>query len=183
MFGAISAFKTLSDGFQLAILLALFAGFIGLTTGVYVWYKGKINTAVIVAVTKVQLDLAKQGMKLQDRAAEATWKLQDDVLIIRKQKDAEIQNLNTKYSSLIEWVRSQPKSAGDNNGISDSPRVAETTGKDSVGVVSRQDAVNLADYAKDAETIRLEVLACYQQYDLLKTALEQFKRENSSKPK
>lgn len=178
-----SAFKTLSDGFQLAILLALFASFIGLSTGVYVWYKGKINTAVTVAVTKVQLDLAKQGMKLQDRAAEASWKLQDNVLIIRKQKDAEIQNLNTQYNTLLKWVRDQPKSTGDSSSISDSTRTAEVAGEDSLGVVSRQDAINLAEYAKDAETIRLEVQACYKQYDALKIALEQFKRQNSNKSK
>ena len=172
-------FSALKDGTQLAIIIAAFVGFVGLVSGGYFWYKGKINTAVKVAVTKVQLDLALQAMKLQDRATEATWKLEENVLTLRKKKDAELKIAITKYDTMAKWVRDLPKSTA--NPVS-SPRganPAENTGADVVGFLHRQDAGDLTKYAKDAETIRLELQACYEQYDFVKTDLDQFRKNNT----
>ena len=178
-----TAFKALTNGVQLAIILGFLAGFIGLTSGAYFWYRGKINTAVKVAVTGVQLDIAKQSMKLQERATEATWKLEENVLVLRNKKDAEIKLANTKYDSLAKWVRDQPKSSGNNNSVPGSASTTESAGRDSIGILYRQNASDLAEYAKDAETLRQELLACYSQYDLVKTDMDAFKKNNSSKSK
>ena len=177
------AFKALKDGMQLAIILGLIATFIGLTSGVYFWYRGKVNTAVKVAVTGLQLDIAKQSMKLQDRATEATWKLEENVLTLRKKKDAEIQIANAKYNTLAQWVRAQPASAGSNNSSANGASTTESAGRDSIGILYRQNASDLAEYAKDAETLRQELLACYSQYDLVKTDMDKFKKNNSSQSK
>jgi len=180
-------FGELKSGVQLAIILGGILLFSTLSTGAYFWYKSKINTAVKVAVTSLELEYAKQNLKIKDRAVEATWELEKNVLTLRKERDESIKNADTKYSNLVKWINTNrvrntdQASSGSNVSVANSTGTTEVRPEDYFGILYRQDAINLATFANEAETVRINLLACYNQYDLVRDSLIKFKQDNSKK--
>lgn len=175
-------FSGLTSSLQLAVLIGGFVLLTSLGTGAYFWYQSKIDTAVNTAVKTIELDQAKRNLKLQERATEATWKIQDDLAKLKKENDAKVKSANASYDALAGWVRSQGSlGAGSSSGNTDSTGNATTPGKDVIGFLYRQDASDLAELGKDAEVVRLELLNCYAQYDMVRNSLEIFKKENAGK--
>jgi len=172
-------FSELQAGAKLVIGIAIFTFIVGSITAVYFWHRSKVNTAVATAVDKIRLEQALQNLKLKERETEATWELDKNILTIRKAKDEQIKVASAKYNSLLEWVRRQPSSTGSPSVSADNPGVAESRPEDHLAILYRQNAVDLAEYAKDAEAVRLELLACYSSYDAVKAAQDDYKKNNA----
>ena len=178
----IPVWSEMKSGVKIAVALAIVTLIISFSISVKVWYNGKINQAVTQAYSTMQLDYAKRYIKLQDRSDEKEITLKNDIDKIRKDRDEKLKNANLQYNALSSWINSLPKqsasSAGSSGQVSSNPGDSEDGSKDVIGVIRRQDADDLAKYASDAEEIRLGLLACYAQYDSVKTTLDKFKEEN-----
>jgi len=158
------------------------AVFLGCMTGLYFWHISKVNTAVELAVQKIDLEQDMRNLKLQERAHEASVRLDETLKQVQKDKDAKIKIANASYDNLLQWVRKQGiGSTASTDGIPDSPIVGKDSRESDFGILHRQDAEALVEYSKDAESLRVEVLSCYQQYDAVKDTLDAFKKENSPK--
>ena len=175
-------FSEMKAGVKLAIVLAVITLIVSAGISAKIWHNAKINAAVKQATTSLQLDYAKEYIKLQDRSDEQEVKLKTEIDKIRKDNDEKLKVANSKYNALSSWVNSLPKqptsSTGSGSQVSNNPGDSEDGSKDVIGVVRRQDASDLAKYASDAEEVRLGLLACYAQYDSVKTTLDKFKEEN-----
>lgn len=175
-------FSEMKAGVKLAIVLAVITLIVSAGISAKIWHNAKINAAVKQATTSLQLDYAKEYIKLQDRSDEQEVKLKAEIDKIRKDNDEKLKVANSKYSALSSWVNSLPKqpssSTGSSGQVPSNPGDSEDGSKDVIGVVRRQDASDLAKYASDAEEVRLGLLACYAQYDSVKTTLDKFKEEN-----
>lgn len=178
----IPVWSEMKSGVKIAVALAIVTLIISFSISVKVWYNGKINQAVTQAYSTMQLDYAKRYIKLQDRSDEQEVKLKAEIDKIRKDNDEKLKVASSKYNALSSWVNSLPKqpssSTGSSGQVSSNPGDSEDGSKDVIGVIRRQDAGDLAKYASDAEEIRLGLLACYAQYDSVKTTLDKFKEEN-----
>ena len=178
----IPVWSEMKSGVKIAVALAIVTLIISFSISVKVWYNGKINVAVKQATTSLQLDYAKEYIKLQDRSDEEEVKLKAEIDKIRKDNDEKIKVANSKYNALSSWVNSLPKqpsgSSGSSGQVSGDPGNSEDGSKDVVGILRRQDAINLASYSSTAEEVRLNLLACYDQYNSVKLALDKFKEEN-----
>lgn len=178
----IPVWSEMKSGVKIAVALAIVTLITSFSISVKVWHNGKINVAVKQATTSLQLDYAKEYIKLQDRSDEQEVKLKAEIYKIRKDNDEKLKVANSKYNALSSWVNSLPKqpssSTGSSGQVSSNPGDSEDGSKDVIGVIRRQDASDLAKYASDAEEIRLGLLACYAQYDSVKSTLDKFKEEN-----
>jgi hypothetical protein len=83
---------------------------------------------------------------------------QSDADKIRKEKDAQIANINNQLADALVSLRSRPNRATE-----------ASNGKDGTGLsLSAEDAIFLTREAARADGLRTALEACYQQYDSIK---------------
>lgn len=178
----IPVFSELKSGIKIAVVLACITIVVSAGITAKMWYNGKIDAAVKQATISMQLDYAKEYVKLQNKSDEKEVELKAQIDQIRKEKDEKIKIANGKYNVLSAWVDSLPKQSASDSGsgsqVSSSAGDSEDGSKDIVGILRRQDAINLAEYGFAAEETRLNLLACYAQYDSVRETLEKFKADN-----
>ena len=178
----IPVWSEMKAGIKLAVVFAVITILVSAGITAKMWHNAKINAAVKQATTSMQLGYAKEYIKLQERSDEQEVKLKGQIDQIIKDKNEKLKVANSKYNALSSWVNGLPKqppsSTGSSGQVSSNPRDSEDGSKDVIGVIRRQDASDLAKYASDAEEVRLGLLACYAQYDSVKTTLDKFKEEN-----
>ena len=89
----IPVWSEMKSGVKIAVALAIVTLIISFSISVKVWYNGKINVAVKQATTSLQLDYAKEYIKLQDRSDEQEVKLKAEIDKIRKDNDENLKLL------------------------------------------------------------------------------------------
>lgn len=127
-----------------------------------------------------KIDIARQSFKLAEQATRATTNLQADIDTQRQEKNHEIARLNTRHDAALERLRQRPeRPAGDAHvpATASNGQVASgCTGAE----LYRQDGQLLVGEFVRAETIRLELKACYQQYDKARASIDAL---NEARPK
>lgn len=166
-------------------ILSLFSGWqfklvlVGaLIFGAWAWHTREVSIAVSQAEQRIELQYAREIFKLKDRANEESISLKNKILEQQKEKKRELEIANRNYESLREWLRNLPISGSSNPGNSAD---AENRAREIIGELRRRDAENLARYGFRTEELKIELLACYKQYDEVKDSLEKFKAKNTSK--
>ena len=150
-------------------------------SGAYVWHNQQIKLQVQKAVQELNLEHAKEITRLTTKASKVSLGLQQQVKEQQDDKQKQVTLLNAKYSDLLGWVRSQPGSNTGTSNLPGSTSNAEVRSEDVIGELRRRHAIDLAGYASKTETLKLEVLACYRQYDTVKQALDKYRADNTPK--
>jgi len=163
------------SGWQVKVILVL-----ALIFGAYVWHKAEVKIAVNEAVTDIEAQATKERFKLLDRANEESFKLKEQIAKTKQEKERELQIADTKYRDLLHWLRNLPSTTSD-SGSTGSTGNPEDRSEEIIGELRRSNAEALAGYAHQAEELKVNLIACYRDYDAVKAARDRFVKENKPK--
>jgi len=143
-------------------------------TFAYTWHTNKVNAAVKQATDSIKLELSQQSLKAIEHRDSVVLALNEKVKLLDLQTEKQMRTANAKYNSLLASYDSfsrlskRPEGAASSSGTdSRTTETTEATTGSNFGRLYREDAIFLADYARTTETLRLGLLACYEQYDLV----------------
>jgi hypothetical protein len=139
------------------------------------WHKYEVKLAVnnAVAVQKAEYNKLIDEVKL--KSSETESQLNKQVLNMEVKKNAEIKNLDRKYTSIVDSLRQRQErsTASNTTGNTCNPESPKgATGAE----LYREDAKFLIGFARDTEELKISLNQCYSQYDALKDSLEKFKK-------
>lgn len=151
-------------------LLAYILAFSVLIGGATFWYNKHIDSVVLKAQTEIADKYNNSLVILQKKVDLKTVELKETIKEMDDAKNIEI-NANSKhYESVILSLRERterPTSQSNNNpnaGNAEGPKGAYPA------ELFREDAEAFANFGKDAEQLRINLLSCYKQYDEVKEA-------------
>lgn len=123
-----------------------------------------------------KLEQSNQSRKLLEKVAADTADLQAQVEQTQGAKNAQIQALNNRVDALNSELRKRPQRPG-----GASVPTASADGKASTGCTGaqlyRSDAEVLTRIGRDADELRIQLKACYAQYDAARSKFETLKKE------
>lgn len=128
------------------------------------------------AVATVQADAVTKVDKLEAKATESEVTLDKKLAKDRKVYEAKKQTVNDRYARDVASVYER-------SGSSTSNSSTESTGdsKGQTGVagvqLSRQDEIDLAEFARDSEEMKLGLIQCYNDYDSTKESINNFLKD------
>ena len=166
---------SLLGGWQIKLILLL-----ALLFGAWTWHRAEVKIAVNEAITKIEAQQDKERLKLLDKANEESNKLKEQILKNKQEKDRELQAANTKYNSLVEWVRNL-QSTTITSDITGGSRDSEARSEEVISELRRRHANDLARLSYDAEEIKVHLEQCYKDYDAVKAARDKFVKDNTPK--
>jgi len=146
----------------------------------FAWHKVLVHEAVTEAVAEVELNISKENFKLKERSLNAQIELQQSFDNIQKNKDAKIKNLNARVASLTRSLQERP-SRPEPSGVPVNSRVEESSGYVAADRLYRDDAAVAIWFATRTEGLKIELQTCYNNYETVKQALENFKKNNNYK--
>lgn len=149
--------------------------------GAWLWHKSEIKIAVSAAEQRLELQYAREIFKLKDRANEESIALKNRIESQRKTTDVKLKDADARYNDLLAWLSAQSGGSTSNIGVSNNPSNAESTRGTYFGGLYTEDATALAESSRSAERLKIELLACYKQYDEVKDTLDNFRIKNASK--
>ena len=128
------------------------------------------------AVATVQADAVTKVDKLEAKATEAEVTLDKKLAKDRKVYEAKKQTVNDRYARDIAGVYERSGS-GSSNGSTES--TGDSKGQTRVAGVqlSRQDEIDLAEFARDSEEMKLGLIQCYNDYDSTKESINNFLKD------
>lgn len=145
-----------------------------------VWHNAEVAKAYErgKAVTKAEyiIQIDKLNRETDARISLIEKSMNIKVSSIQKEKDIEIVNTTNKYNSIIAGLQqrvSRKERNPDTGNSSNAESIKRCTGKE----LYREDAEFLAGESARAEEIRINLLACYKQYDAVKYSLEGISKE------
>ena len=144
------------------------------------YHKVLVNKAITEAVAEVELNISKENFKLKERSLNAQIELQQSFDNIQKDKDAKIKNLNARVASLTRSLQERPIRP-ESSGVPDNSGVEESTGYVAADRLYRDDAAVAIWFATRTEGLKIELQTCYNNYETVKQALENFKKNNNYK--
>lgn len=104
--------------------------------------------------------------KAQEEARNKERQIQAEADKLRKEKDAEIKNLNARSLALANSLRERPTRPTEGSQVSSTTGAGATscTGKE----LYREDGAVLIGIAREADELRIALKQCYQQYSAAK---------------
>lgn len=160
------------SGWQVKVILVL-----ALLFGAYVWHRSEVKIAVNEAVTAIEAQASRERFKLLDRANKESFKLKEQIAKNKQEKERELQIADTKYKSLVAWVWNLPSTTSSSNSAGSTGN-SEDRSEEIIGELRRSNAEALAGYAYQTEELKVNLLACYRDYDAVKAARDKFIKEN-----
>ena len=162
----------------------IYASFIkfGLITalvgGLYGAHIYKVHEAVKDAVQVVELGhkdeilAEKEVLFIKKRAAEK--ELEKDFNKRQGEYNAKINNLNTTVDGLLASMQSRPTRPISTSSDNTVTRTETSTTGAYPSQLYREDAASFINFARDAEEVRLGLLQCYNDFDVVKKSIELF---------
>ena len=143
---------------------------------VYDWHTSAIAEAVTSTKNTILVEQQKQTIKLLDRQQGVNIALQQTINERNKQHAKDVADLNDKYYAAITGLRNRPsRTLGTDKSISyTSTRDGKATTGCYPSQLYREDAGMAIDFSKDAEQVRLALLKCYDDYDIVKKKIDDF---------
>ena len=106
--------------------------------------------------------------KAQEEARKKEQELQTNADQLRREKDAEIRNLNARATALTNSLQQRPSSSTQASTVSGSTSTRSGVSGCSGKELFREDAESLVQIATEADTLRLALKQCYSQYEALR---------------
>ena len=162
--------------------------------GLYFWHMQDVTTKVeqarINEHNTLSIQYSKQAIKLQDSAYLAQVQLEQRTKRIIDDKNKQLYGVNTKYVDLLSWLSAQSngnprKQTSVSNSTSDSESTTGTNGQgllqENANNTTRPDEplIELIEFAKQTEELKVYLLSCYQQYDQVLEEQQRFRVDNT----
>lgn len=152
----------------------------------YSWHTVRVHNAVEIAKVELTIKLQKdqdkavRELEIESDSTQKELKAKFDTQL--KEKDAKYKTLNSKYSTLANSLSNRPdRDSSSKYGLSLPTGNAESTEFVDGSGLYRVDAQLLARYALRTEGLKVELQACYKQYNTARKVLDDFK-ESHQKP-
>lgn len=153
---------------RIVIVLSLIFGLFALHT----WQVNKeVNKAVAIQTLKYN----KQIEELTLKSLKVECSIKDNVSKITGEKDAKIKDITLKYNAAVNSLRDYSTASTTSNSSSNTCNAESTTGVIDKGLFERHAQVSLG-IARDAEELKAQLMACYQQYDTVKEQLDVYRK-------
>ena len=134
------------------------------------WRNNSVNIAVLAERERLVMQYDKKVTEQIVLAMESQAKLQVSFDKSIKEKNAKITSANRKYNALVNSVQDRPSRPSSPTAVVNSCNTEGGSGVTGKGLY-RDDASFLIGEAARAETIRLELISCYNLYDQVKDGL------------
>ena len=152
-----------------------------LLASLYGTYKYKVHEAVTKAEHvnelrhKDEILAANEVLFTKKRAAEKG--LDKDFTKRQGEYNEKIKNLTLARDNLFTSLQSRPTRTISNSSDGASPRTETSTAGATGQELFKSDAEFLAGFATDTETLKLGLLQCYSDYNVVKEAVESFSKK------
>lgn len=166
---------SLLGGWQIKLILLL-----ALLFGAWTWHRAEVKIAVKEAVAKIEVQQNKENFRLKERSLNTQIELQAKADKIEKDKNNEISNLKSRVRTLTDSLSNRPNRP-EPSGIPNNTGDEESTGYMAADRLYRDDAAVAIWFATRTEGLKIELQACYKQYDEVKETLDKFKKDNTPK--
>lgn len=147
---------------------------LGLIFGLFALHTWQVNKEVDKAVTTQTLKYNKQIEELTSKSLKVECNIKDGVSKIIGEKDAKIKDTTLKYNAAVNSLLNYSTNSKTDTS-SNSCNAESTTGTIDKGLFDRHAQVSLG-IARDAEELKTQLIACYQQYDSIKEQLDIYRR-------
>lgn len=114
--------------------------------------------------------IAQQSLKLSEQATRDTATLQANADKTTGAKNVQIARLNTDLHGALERLRERPERDSAAR-VPGDPSIGETTRGCTGAQLYRSDSEILARIGRDADELRINLKACYEQYDAAREAI------------
>lgn len=151
---------------------------VGMFLGLAFWHKKQVSQLVTDTQVAMANEYNQRLITLQNKADFATLTLQEQLKEYENAKKIEIGNINERHARLLASVSNRANRPASNSGGPPVPNNPESpTGATGAGLY-KDDAGFLIGYSADAERLKVELNACYFQYDTVKKAYDDFVSTN-----
>lgn len=153
------------------IFAACILGLFGLIFGTHkvILYKA-VNKAVAETKANMQAEYTKKLLEASELAREREQVMIASADRLRKEKDAQISNLNGRLGTALDGVRQRPQRVSCTSSQG-SPTTCSFTGATGANL-SREDAGFLVREAARADSLRTALDQCYKQYDSIRSTIK-----------
>lgn len=173
LFVSASSFKV--EAFILIVIVSVFLS----------WHFISLNKAVertrYETTTKIETIYKERIRVLKVDSDKTEKELRDTIASQQKEKDEQRKLADTKYRALLASVRNRPERPSSRGGVSSNSGNEKSTGFVAADRLYRNDAEVAIWFASRTEGLKIELQACYKQYDEVKSRLDKFKQEHSSR--
>lgn len=142
-------------------------------------HTSQVDKAVQAARVEISQEMNRRLIELQDKADVATSELNTKIKEQDDAKNAEIESINRRYSSVIASLQSRANRPTSNNSNAGIPTNSESPQGATGAELYRQDSIFLTGEATRAELIKQELLSCYEKYDTIRESFINFKKDNN----
>lgn len=146
--------------------------------GTYYWHNGKVKEAE----NEVRVELAQQSKRqidqLQINSIKVESELKDKIRKVEDDKQIQKAIDADRINSLVASLRNRPERRDSESNLPrDSCNCESTQGSTGAGLY-KEDGIFLIGEASRANSIKLELLSCYDKYDKVKETLDKFRKDN-----
>lgn len=139
------------------------------------WHRYEIHKSVNIAVTEQANIYQKRIDELTIKSLKVESDLKTKVSSIQGEKDAQIKDIDRKYRTTIDSLRQRQERSTASNSTGNSSNAESTKGATGAELY-REDASFLAGFARDTEELKVQLNACYLQYDNVREQLNNYRK-------
>ena len=151
-------------------------------TSAFAWYKIDVSHQVEKARYEVRTEIQQRYNARIDKLKEDsnnTQKVMKESFDTQlKEKNEKLKVADSKYRNLLSGLSDRPERPSSSYGLSLPPRDAKSSVYVDARGLYRDDAEFLSRFAARTEGLKIELLACYKQYDEAKRILDEFKEDH-----
>ena len=131
------------------------------------YYKGNVagKAKIQQAWDKEKAEQYAEYAKGQELARQKEQQLQASADKLRREKDAEIRNINARATALANSLRDRPQRSTEANSSADTASIGQTRPSCTGAELPREDAEFLAGEATRADSLRAALRQCFIQYE------------------
>ncbi len=147
---------------------------LGLIFSLFTLHTWQVNKEVDKAITTQTLRYNKQIEELTSKSLKVECNIKNSVSKITGEKDAKIKDITLEYNTAVNSLR-QHSTSPTSNSSSDTCNTKSTTGIIGQRLFENHAQVSLG-IARDAEELKANLIACYQQYGTVKDQLDNYRK-------
>lgn len=151
--------------------------------GVHVWSTRLVEKGDAAGYARATAEATAAALKATNEAKQRESALQADADTERREKSHEINRLRSEHAAAIERLRHRPERPTTTTGHLPAPAVPGATAAGCTGAeLYRQDGQVLRGESLRAEQIRIELKACYAQYERARKMINEWADEPNAAP-
>lgn len=143
----------------------------------YSWHESKIHEVAVQAQEEIRREVIESNLELVQEKDKVQKELSNEIQVIKTRSQANEKAITDSLNSAIKLLQQRPSRTNESSNSRDSCNAENAKGSTGI-TLFREDAEFLTREAARGDLIRIELESCYQQYDAVKSKLDDFKENN-----